>query len=63
MSGSDTSQVMLGLTKALANATAKEKPMNEALKEIQDSMVNAKSDTDGLQAAMDLFGKKAGPAI
>ena len=63
MSGADTSQVMSGLTKALANATAKGKPMNEALKEIQDSMVNAKNDTEGLKVAYELFGKKAGAAI
>ncbi len=63
MSGADTSQVMTGLSKALSNATANGKPMKEALKDIQDSMVNAKSDTDGLQVAIDLFGKKAGPAI
>ncbi|VGR53332.1 phage tail tape measure protein [Streptococcus pyogenes] len=63
MSGADTSQVMTGLTKALANATANGKPMKEALKDIQDSMVNAKSDTEGLQAAYELFGKRAGGAI
>lgn len=63
MSGADTSQVMTGLSKALSNATANGKTMKEALKDIQDSMVNAKSDTEGLDAAIDLFGKKAGPAI
>lgn len=63
MSGADTSQVMTGLTKALANATANGKPMKEALKDIQDSMVNASSETEGLQAAYELFGKRAGGAI
>lgn len=63
MSGADTSQVMTGLSKALSNATANGKPMKEALKDIQDSMVNAKSDTEGLEVAIGLFGKKAGPAI
>lgn len=63
MSGADTSQVMTGLTKALANAAANGKPMKEALKDIQDSMVNAKSDTEGLQVAYELFGKRAGGAI
>lgn len=63
MSGADTSQVMSGLTKALANATAEGKPMNAALAEIQNSMVNAGSETEGLQVAYDLFGKKAGAAI
>lgn len=63
MSGADTSQVMAGLTKALATATSEGKPLNEALSDIQNSMVNAKSDTEGLQAAYDLFGKRAGGAI
>lgn len=63
MSGADTSQVMTGLTKALATATAEGKPLNEALAEIQDSMVNAKSDTEGLEKAYELFGKRAGGAI
>lgn len=63
MSGADTSQVMTGLTKALANATSNGKPMKEALKDIQDSMVNASSETEGLQAAYELFGKRAGGAI
>lgn len=63
MSGADTSQVMTGLTKALATATANGKPMKDALKEIQDSMVNASSETEGLQAAYELFGKRAGGAI
>lgn len=63
ISGADTSQVMTGLSKALSNATAKGKSMQDALKEIQDSMVHAKSDTEGLEVAIGLFGKKAGPAI
>ena len=40
MSGADTSQVMSGLTKGLSNVTSQGKSMNEALKELQDSMVN-----------------------
>lgn len=42
---------MTGLSNALSNATANGKPMKEALKDIQGSMVNAKSDTKGLDAA------------
>lgn len=63
MSGADPSQVMTGLSNALSNETANGKHMKYVLKDIQDSMVNAKSDTEGLDAAIDLFGKKAGPAI
>lgn len=62
-SGADTSQVMSGLTKALANATEQGIPMKDALKDIQNSMFNAKTDTEGLQVAYELFGKKAGAAI
>lgn len=43
MSGADTSQVMTALTKALSTASAKGKSMKEALSEIQDKMVNAKT--------------------
>ena len=32
--------------------------MKEALKDIQDSMVNAKTDTEVLDVAIDLFGKR-----
>ena len=63
MSGADTSQVMSGLSKALKNATADGKPLDEALAEIQSSMVDAKTETEGLQAAYDLFGTKAGAAV
>lgn len=63
MSGADTSQVMTALTKALAAATAKGTPMKQALEDIQNSMVNAKSDTEGLKVAYELFGKRAGAAI
>ena len=63
MSGVDSSQVMTGLTKALATAAQQGKPMDVALREIQSSMVNAKTDTEGLQAAYELFGRRAGGAI
>ena len=63
MSGADTSQVMSGLTKALSNATKDGKSMKEALAEIHESMVNVGSETEGLQAAYELFGKKAGASI
>lgn len=63
ISGADTSQVMTGLTKALSSATANGKSMKEALSEIQNKMVNAKTDTEGLQFAYELFGKRAGGAI
>lgn len=62
-SGVDTSAVLGGLKKALANATKEGKPLDQALAEIQESMTGAESDTAAAQAAMELFGNKAGPAI
>lgn len=62
-SGVDSSSVMTGLKKALQNATKEGKPLGEALGEIQDKMMGASSDTEAAQAAMELFGNKAGPAI
>lgn len=61
--GIDSSAVFGGLRKALANATKEGKTMPEALAELQASMANAKNDTEAYQAAIDLFGNKAGPAI
>lgn len=62
-SGADVDTVMAGMTKAVVNATAKGKTLPQALKEVQDKMRNAKTSTQGLQAAMEIFGKKAGPAV
>lgn len=56
-SGADSSTVLTGLRKALKNATAEGKPMNQALDELQDSIKNGKDGMSGLQEAYDLFGK------
>lgn len=61
--GVDSSVVMAGLKKALANATAEGKTMDEALAEIQTSMQGAQTDTEAMQIATELFGAKAGAAI
>ena len=61
--GIDSSVVMSGLQKALKNATAEGKTMDEALAEIQTSMQDASSDTEAMQIATELFGSKAGTAI
>lgn len=63
MSGTDTSAVMTGLTKAMKQATKDGKPLDQALAEIQSSMVNAKSDTEGLSVAYEMFGSRAGGKI
>lgn len=62
-SGINSSQVMTGLSKAMANAAKDGKPMSEALADLQKDMANAKNDTAAMQKAMELFGNKAGPAI
>ena len=62
-SGTDTSAVMTGLTKAMKQATKDGKPLDQALSEIQSSMVNAKSDTEGLSAAYEMFGSRSGGKI
>ena len=61
--GIDASTVMTGLKKALQNATKDGKSMDEAVKDLQSSIVNAKTDTEAMQIATELFGAKAGPAI
>ena len=62
-SGADASQVMAGLSKALVNANKSGKTLPQALGEFQTVMNSAASDTEKLNAATELFGKKAGPAI
>lgn len=57
MSGSDASAVMGGLQKALKNATEDGIPLNDALAQLQDTILNGTGATDGLTAAYDLFGK------
>ena len=61
--GVDSSAAMAGLKKAFANATADGKTMEEALAELQSTMQSADSNTQAYQAALDLFGNKAGPQL
>lgn len=63
MSGTDTSAVMTGLSKALKTATSKGIPLKQALSDLQNQMLNASSDTEGLSIAYDYFGSKAAPKI
>lgn len=57
VSGADASTVMGGLQKALKNATADGIPLNQALSDLQTTILNGKDGMDGLTAAYDLFGK------
>lgn len=61
--GVDTSAVLGGLKKALQTATKQGKPMSQAMAELQEKMAGAATDTEAAQAASELFGAKAGPAI
>lgn len=61
--GVDSAAAMAGLKKAFANATADGKTMEEALAELQSTMQSADSNTEAYQAALDLFGNKAGPQL
>lgn len=57
LSGADTSVVMGGLSKALKAATEDGIPLDQALLQLQDTILNGTGATDGLTAAYDLFGK------
>lgn len=61
--GIDTSSVMTGLRKALANATKDGNTMAEEMEVFSDRIKNAKSDTIAYEEAIELFGNRAGPAI
>ena len=56
-SGANSETVMQGLRKALKNAAAEGKPLDQALSELQDTIENGSGSMDGLTAAYDLFGK------
>ena len=61
--GVDSSSTMAGLKKALQNATKEGKPLDQALKELSDTLANGESNTEAYQEAMELFGNKAGPQL
>lgn len=61
--GIDASSTMNGLKRGLANATAEGKTMDQALDELQTTLLNADSNTEAYSAAIDLFGTKAGPQL
>lgn len=56
-SGANSETVMQGLRKALKNAAADGVPLNQALTDLQETIMNGKDGIDGLTAAYDLFGK------
>lgn len=56
-SGANSETVMHGLRKALKDATTDGIPLNEALINLQNTILSDTDATAGLQAAYDLFGK------
>ena len=56
-SGVNMETVMQGMRKALKSAAKEGKPLNQALAELQDSILNGTDGMDGLNAAYELFGK------
>ena len=56
-SGVNAETALNGMRKALKNAVAEGKPLNEALSELQNTILNGTGSMDGLTAAYDLFGK------
>lgn len=61
--GVDSSATMAGLKKALQNATKQGKPLDQALKELSDTLASGNTDTEAYAEAMELFGNKAGPQL
>lgn len=56
-SGANSETVMQGLRKALKDATAEGIPLDQALSDLQNTILNGTDSMDGLTAAYDLFGK------
>ena len=56
-SGANSETVLNGMRKALKNATAEGKPLDQALSDLQNTIENGTGSMDGLTAAYDLFGK------
>lgn len=56
-SGANSETVMQGLRKALKNAAADGIPLDEALTDLQNTILNGTDSMDGLTASYDLFGK------
>lgn len=62
-SGADCRTVLTGMTKALRNASDEGKPLGVALSDLQNKIMSGTGSMDGLSAAYDLFGTKAGGKI
>ena len=61
--GLDSSAVLTGMKKALQNATKNGKSMESELQRMQVAIKGAKTETDAMKIATELFGSKAAPAL
>lgn len=61
LSGVDTSAIMTGLRKALAQAAEEGIPLNEFLADFQTQLEGATDGSEAMNMAIDLFGTKAAP--
>ena len=57
VSGFDSSTMLNGLSKAMKNGASKGLSLQESLDQVQEQMLNATSDAEGLKIAYELFGK------
>lgn len=62
-SGLDFNQVLGGLRKAMKKATDEGKPLDQALSELQDTLLSSGDSTEALNDAYELFGTKSAPVI
>lgn len=56
-SGVDSETALSGMSRALKNATKQGVPLNEALENLEDTILNGSGGMDGLTTAYELFGK------
>lgn len=63
VSGADSSAVLMGMKTALKNATDEGKPFNEALAEMQESILSGTEGMDGLNYAYEIFGTRSGAQV
>ena len=57
VSGFDSSTMLNGISKAMKNGANEGLSLQESLDKVQEQMLNATSDAEGLKIAYDLFGK------
>lgn len=62
VSSADTNKVLSALQKGLKTSASQGKSFGDAMKETQDAIMNSRTETEGLNAAYNMFGK-SGEAV